>query len=164
MITILLNTLPCFWQQTMLHVLSTISNPFHLMGNCIWIDKSINDWTFDYACLVDIHNLCIPFLPCMVEINNLDYYLIFTTCICKQVNWWLDIWLCLPCLHSNLSGVPCDVVKINNLAYYLICTTCMLIWTHQQFATNSLVDVYTLYNNKFSSPHVCFHMQPSYNI
>jgi hypothetical protein len=32
--------------------------------NMIFIDKSINDWTLDSACQIDICNLCVPLFPC----------------------------------------------------------------------------------------------------
>jgi hypothetical protein len=34
------------------------------MLNPISVDKSINDWTFDSTCLIEIRNLCVHLLSC----------------------------------------------------------------------------------------------------
>jgi hypothetical protein len=62
LIIVFLHNLPCF-RQKMMHVLSTISNPFHLMWHGI-CDKLINGLTLDSTCQLDICNLCVPLFPC----------------------------------------------------------------------------------------------------
>jgi hypothetical protein len=37
---------------------------FFIWCNMVFIDKSINDWTLDSTCWIDICNLCILLFPC----------------------------------------------------------------------------------------------------
>jgi hypothetical protein len=62
LITLLLHIFPSFSKRCRT---SYLPSPIHFNWcSIVYANKSINDWTLDFACWVDIHNLCVTLFPC----------------------------------------------------------------------------------------------------